>query len=67
MVQPTAWATALFAGLALAQSYPQDAVDKLAEASLPKLKEYLAKNPQGSCTYETAVKRREWLVSCPNQ
>lgn len=62
MYQPTAWVAALFAGLAAAQSYPADVVDKLAESSLSKLKDYLAKNPQGSCTYETAVKRREWWV-----
>jgi tyrosinase len=62
MVQLVTWATALFVGLAAAQSYPPDVVDKLAEASLPKLKAWLEKNPQGSCTYETAIKRREWLV-----
>ncbi len=62
MVQLTAWATALCAGLATAQSYPPDVVDKLAEASLPKLKAWLEKNPKGDCTYETAVKRREWSV-----
>ncbi|KAK3904935.1 hypothetical protein C8A05DRAFT_13240 [Staphylotrichum tortipilum] len=60
MFQPTAWAAALFAGIAAAQSYPADVVGKLAESSLSKLKDFLAKNPQGSCTYETAVKRREW-------
>jgi tyrosinase len=65
MVQHTTWATALFAALATAQSYPPDAVDKLAADSLPRLKEYLVKNPQDRCTYETAVKRREWFVpSC---
>ncbi|KAK4153158.1 hypothetical protein C8A00DRAFT_43885 [Chaetomidium leptoderma] len=60
MVQFTTWATAFLVGLAAAAEYPPDVVDKLAESSLPKLKEYLEKNPQGSCTYETAVKRREW-------
>ena len=64
MIQRTAWATALFAVLTTAQTYPPDAVDKLAADSLPKLKEYLAKNPQDGCTYETAVKRREWFVPC---
>jgi tyrosinase len=62
MVQLTAWMTALLAGVAVGQTYPPDVVDILAGESLPKLKEYLAKHPQGSCTYETAVKRREWLV-----
>jgi hypothetical protein len=62
MVQLTAWATALYAGLVSAGAYPPDEVDKLAESSLPKLKEWLIKNPQAGCTYETAVKRREWLV-----
>lgn len=62
MVQLTTWAAAAFVGIAVAQTYPPDVVDILAEESLPKLKEYLANNPQGSCTYETAVKRREWLV-----
>jgi len=47
-------------GLSNAGAYPPDVVDKLAQDSLPKLKEYLAKNPQGNCTYENAVKRREW-------
>ncbi|SPQ25703.1 18e28050-06f6-45fc-b018-0118a96aaa27 [Thermothielavioides terrestris] len=53
------WTAALF-GLCSAGAYPPDVVDKLAEASLPKLKDYLAKNPQGSCTLETAVRRKEW-------
>ncbi|KAK3376297.1 hypothetical protein B0T24DRAFT_699716 [Lasiosphaeria ovina] len=51
---------ALFVGSALAGAYPPDAVDKLAEESMSKLKDYLAKNPQGGCTLETAVKRKEW-------
>jgi tyrosinase len=63
MVHHTAWATALFASLAVAQSYPPDAVDKLATDSLPKLKEWLAKNPQDGCTFETAARRREWSVT----
>lgn len=62
MVHHTAWATALLASFVVAQSYPPDAVDKLATDSLPKLKEWLAKNPQNGCTFETAVRRREWLV-----
>ena len=65
MVQLTVWATALFVGLNTAQSYPADVVDKLAESSLAKLKAWLEKNPQGNCTYEKAVKRREWLVTSP--
>ncbi|KAK5659064.1 hypothetical protein OQA88_1152 [Cercophora sp. LCS_1] len=52
--------TALFAGLAVSQAYPPDEVDNLAKESLPKLKEWLAKNPQGSCTLETAIRRKEW-------
>ncbi|KAH6844683.1 hypothetical protein B0I37DRAFT_433168, partial [Chaetomium sp. MPI-CAGE-AT-0009] len=60
MIHHSTWATALFAGLAVAQSYPPDAVDKLATESLPKLKEWLAKNPQDGCTFETAARRREW-------
>jgi hypothetical protein len=63
MVQLTVWAAALYVGFASAGAYPPDEVDKLAETSLPKLKEWLTKNPQPGCTYETAVKRREWLVS----
>jgi tyrosinase len=63
MVHHTAWAAALFASLAVAQSYPPDAVDKLATDSLPKLKEWLAKNPQDGCTFETAARRREWSVT----
>jgi hypothetical protein len=55
--------TLLFVGLAAAQSYPKDEVDKLVDASLPKLKEYLEKHPQGNCTLETAVRRKEWLVN----
>lgn len=62
MVVPGIWAAALFANYAAAQAgkYPPDVVDKLAESSLPKLKAWLEKNPQGSCTYETAIKRKEW-------
>ncbi|KAK4446285.1 hypothetical protein QBC34DRAFT_470052 [Podospora aff. communis PSN243] len=51
---------AAFAGQALAGAYPPDAVDQLATASLPKLREWLAKNPQGNCTLENAIRRKEW-------
>ncbi|KAK0671591.1 hypothetical protein QBC41DRAFT_219191 [Cercophora samala] len=55
------WATALFASLAAAQTYPPDVVDQLAASSLSKVKDWLAKNPQGNCTLETAVRRKEWM------
>ncbi|KAK4194155.1 hypothetical protein QBC40DRAFT_321258 [Triangularia verruculosa] len=55
------WTTALFASLVAAQTYPPDEVDKLAAASLSKVKDWLAKNPQGNCTLETAVRRKEWM------
>jgi tyrosinase len=45
MLPITLYVAALF-GLAAAGAYPPDIVDQLAELSLPKLKEYLAKNPQ---------------------
>ncbi|KAK4182839.1 hypothetical protein QBC35DRAFT_518606 [Podospora australis] len=54
------WTVALFAGVAAAQTYLPDAVDILAKESLSKVKDWLAKNPQGSCTLETAVRRKEW-------
>lgn len=52
--------TALFAGLAVSQTYPPDEVDNLVKETLPKLKDWLEKNPQGSCTLETAIRRKEW-------
>ncbi|VBB81647.1 Putative protein of unknown function [Podospora comata] len=55
------WTTAFLASLVAAQTYPPDVVDQLAAASLPKVKEWLAKNPQGNCTLETAVRRKEWM------
>ncbi|KAK0736745.1 hypothetical protein B0T21DRAFT_441541 [Apiosordaria backusii] len=55
------WTTAFFASLAAAQTYPPDVVDQLATASLSKVKDWLAKNPQGNCTLETAVRRKEWM------
>ncbi|KAK3314139.1 hypothetical protein B0H66DRAFT_584492 [Apodospora peruviana] len=58
------------AGLACqyqASTYPPDVVDRLAESSLPLLKEWLAKNPQGNCTLETASKRKEWSDLTPTQ
>ncbi|KAK0725080.1 hypothetical protein B0H67DRAFT_531108 [Lasiosphaeris hirsuta] len=51
---------AIIAGVSAAGPYAPDAVDKLAQDTLPKLKEWLAKNPQGNCTVETAIRRREW-------
>ncbi|KAK4221932.1 hypothetical protein QBC38DRAFT_513289 [Podospora fimiseda] len=53
----------MLAGLVTAQknpAYPPNEVDKLVTDSLPKIKEWLAKNPQGNCTLETAVRRKEW-------
>ncbi|KAK4664743.1 uncharacterized protein QC763_506690 [Podospora pseudopauciseta] len=55
------WTTTFLASLVAAQTYPPDVVDQLAAASLPKVKEWLAKNPQGNCTLETAVRRKEWM------
>ncbi|KAK3367888.1 hypothetical protein B0H63DRAFT_87371 [Podospora didyma] len=60
MLQSSLWAAALFTGSAMAGPYPPDAVDKLAEASMSKLKDWLAKNPQLDCTVETASVRKEW-------
>ncbi|KAL2151694.1 hypothetical protein VTH82DRAFT_6792 [Thermothelomyces myriococcoides] len=60
MVLSKVWGAVLLAGVAVAQTYPPDVVDELAKESLPKLKEWLEKNPQGECTLETAVRRREW-------
>ncbi|KAK0609443.1 hypothetical protein B0T14DRAFT_441792 [Immersiella caudata] len=50
-------AAAAFANRAFAAP---DAVDELAMASLPKLREWLAKNPQGNCTLENTIRRKEW-------
>jgi tyrosinase len=60
MFSRSALVAALFAGQVLAGAYPPDAVDELATAALPKLREWLSKNPQGNCTLETAVRRKEW-------
>lgn len=62
MVLSKVWGAVLLAGVAVAQTYPPDVVDELAKESLPKLKEWLEKNPQGECTLETAVRRREWFA-----
>jgi len=51
---------AFFAGFAASQTYSPDEVDELVKASVPKLQEWLAKNPQGSCTLESAIRRKEW-------
>ena len=63
MLGPSILITALVAGVSARctkRSYPLDEVDQLTKASLPKLQEWLAKNPQGGCTLENAVKRKEW-------
>lgn len=63
MLGPVVLITALVAGASAGctkKPFPPDEVDKLAKASLPKLKEWLAKNPQGGCTLETAIRRKEW-------
>ncbi|KAK1754031.1 hypothetical protein QBC47DRAFT_429522 [Echria macrotheca] len=51
---------AVAANLAIAQTYPPDDVDILVKKSLSKLKEYLSKYPQGNCTLENAIRRKEW-------
>jgi len=66
MIQIFVLACALFACLAIAGNYPPDKVDDLVAASLPKIKEYLARNPQGNCTLETAIRRKEWQVGHPD-
>ncbi|GAB1316986.1 Tyrosinase copper-binding domain-containing protein [Madurella fahalii] len=60
MRRVTAVGAVIFADVAAAGAYPPDDVDKLVTSSLPKLQEYLVKNPQGGCTLETAVRRKEW-------
>jgi tyrosinase len=45
MLRLSLWAAANFAGSFMASPYPADVVDKLAEASMGKLKDYLTKNP----------------------
>jgi len=62
MVLPKVWGATLLVSLAAAQTYPPDVVDELAKESLPKIEEWLAKNPQEGCTLETAVRRKEWFV-----
>lgn len=46
--------------------YPLDVVDKLEEATMPKIDEYMTKkiaaDKNNKCTLETAAVRREWLV-----
>jgi tyrosinase len=46
--------------------YPLDVVDKLEEATMPKVEEYMAKKiaagKNNGCTLETAGVRREWYV-----
>lgn len=60
MIFKSGFVAVVIAGLAAAKTYPPDAVDKLTADSLPKLREWLAKNRQGNCTLETAVRRKEW-------
>jgi tyrosinase len=63
MLGPAVLITALVAGASAGftkRQYAPDEVDKLAKASLPKLQEWLAKNPQGGCTLENAIRRKEW-------
>ena len=46
--------------------YPLDIVDKLEEATMPKIEEYMAKKiaagKNNGCTLENAGVRREWYV-----
>ncbi|KAK3690371.1 hypothetical protein B0T22DRAFT_380032 [Podospora appendiculata] len=67
MLQLSILTAALLVGLSSAGPYPKDVVDKLADASLVKWNDYLAKNPQGNCTIETAIKRREWSDLTPTE
>lgn len=61
MISNSLWAAlALLGGLATAGPYQPDVVDKLAQDSMSKVKSWLAKNPQGECTLETAIRRKEW-------
>jgi len=60
MIRFLAVVSVLFACPGTAAPCAGDKVDQLAAASLPKLEEWLAKNPQGNCTLETAIRRREW-------
>ena len=62
MLGPAVLITALVAGASARCTKRQhpDEVDKLAKDSLPKLQEWLAKNPQGGCTLENAIRRKEW-------
>ncbi|KAK5655291.1 hypothetical protein OQA88_5858 [Cercophora sp. LCS_1] len=41
-------------------AYPLDVVDKLEEATIPKVEAWMAKKPKTKCTLETAAIRREW-------
>jgi tyrosinase len=60
MLLPSVLTAALFAVIVASQAYPPDEVDQLVKASLPKLQEWLAKNPQGNCTLDNAIRRKEW-------
>lgn len=48
-------------------NYPLDVVDKLEEATMPKVETWLEKKiaagKNNECTLETASVRREWSVS----
>ena len=60
MIRLTVLAFAFLVCSTIAGNFPPDKVDDLAASSLSKLKEYLAGNPQGNCTLETAIRRKEW-------
>ncbi|TPX18286.1 uncharacterized protein E0L32_002795 [Thyridium curvatum] len=51
----------------IVRTYPADVVDKLRDSSIDKLKDYLSKNPAGSCTLENASIRREWSDISPKE
>jgi hypothetical protein len=51
---------------ASAGEYPRDVVDELAVSGLSKLEGFLKQSPVSSCTLESAIRRKEWLV-CPIQ
>lgn len=42
--------------------YPLDVVDKLEESTMPKVKEWMTRKTNTTCTLENAAVRREWCV-----
>jgi hypothetical protein len=42
--------------------YPLDVVDKLEEATMPKVQAWLSSKKNTTCTLENAAVRREWYV-----